>query len=319
MDNVVLFPKWQARLERESFEALQNRRFEDALAKIEQLMQYNIDHHDIAVGKLICLMELGRYDEAEAFGESLLEKKNQDYYRYLFIYFNILLHIHDYEQLAHLIQRELKKSGIPGDIKQQLIELYHESLQRLEDYREERETELYEDLNKAMLQGKLTQQWRIIESLRENKSHPTKMIKDYLRLEHIHPMIKTALLMWLKDMNVTDDVTIKKLGLKTLLKPLDLPELTDADFYQEVLTLIQDIEHKNPTLFQLLEKVLYRFTYVRYPFFPPSEDAPFIAQALKTIAQPYLDDDAGEVDPHVEKYVEEMKWCETLFLSVIED
>ena len=48
-ENVILFPKLQKRLEEESLFALQEKRYEEALSKLNLLLSYHIDNHEILI------------------------------------------------------------------------------------------------------------------------------------------------------------------------------------------------------------------------------------------------------------------------------
>src|SRR5699024_12350339 len=85
-DNIILFPKWKTALEEERLQALKEQRYEDALKKLNELTGYQITNHEIYIGKLICLIELRGYDEAERLCESLIEYQDENYYHYLHIY-----------------------------------------------------------------------------------------------------------------------------------------------------------------------------------------------------------------------------------------
>lgn len=64
-DNVILFPTWQKEIETKSLQLLQDKKYREALSVMDQLLDYDPQNHEIVVGKLICLIELGRDDEAQ--------------------------------------------------------------------------------------------------------------------------------------------------------------------------------------------------------------------------------------------------------------
>ena len=83
---------------------------------------------------------------------------------------------------------------------------------------------------------------------------------------------------------------------------------------------INEIEQENPTLFILLEQLFYRYAYVRYPIMPPNAHIDDISEALKVIGNEYLQmTNNVEVDPKVDQYIKEIKMCEHLYLSIIEE
>src|SRR5690625_307338 len=64
-EKIILFPKWREDLQAESLLALKEKRYTEALPKLNLLLAYNVNSHEIIIGKLICLMELGQYEEAQ--------------------------------------------------------------------------------------------------------------------------------------------------------------------------------------------------------------------------------------------------------------
>lgn len=318
-EKVVIFPKWKTRLEKESLDALQKRNYEEALSKIEKLISYDILNHELAVGKLICLMELGRYNEAESFNEQLLFEKNNYYYHYLHIYLTILLHTNQFEPLVKLVEQELDEGNIPVGIKEQFLELYHIGKKLLKDYHDEKSIELSEELTEAIEKKDYTKQWYIIESLRKTDSQPTLTMIQYLKEDEIHPIVKTAIFNWLQDVKIDDEVEVSKLGLQISINPKHVAEIREGITFRQIMLCIRDVEQENPTLYKLLEKLLYRYAYVRYPIMPPSQDSLVIANALKGIGQQYLYEEGQEWEDSVQKYMDELRMCETLYLSVIEE
>lgn len=73
--DIILFPKWQKLLEEESIAAIKERHFDEALEKLNLLISYQVNNDEVFTGKLICLMELERYEEAQDLCESLLLEK----------------------------------------------------------------------------------------------------------------------------------------------------------------------------------------------------------------------------------------------------
>src|SRR5699024_5823155 len=122
--NVILFPSLKKELEKESLQALEQRKYSEALASINKLLSYQVYTPEIIVGKLICLMELGHYDQAETLCEDLLKQKNKHYYTYLHIYLSILFQSEKYALLMELIDDELISNTLPNSIKEQFQQLY---------------------------------------------------------------------------------------------------------------------------------------------------------------------------------------------------
>lgn len=321
-DNVILFPKWKTLLEEESLEALKEKRYEEALAKLNKLLSYQVNSHEIVIGKLICLMELGRFEEAQDICEELLQHKDENYYHYVHIYLTLLFQTSQYELLMEQVAYEYENDAMPPMMKEQFQQLYDMSEKMQTDLSIEKSTAYLDDLISAFYENDHREEWRLIENLRKTKSRPTSTILKLLVNENVHPVIKTAIFHWLQDHEVTYEVDIHKLGLQVRVKPADVMDITSHSIFQQLLLLINGLEQKDPTLFHLLSKLLYRYTYVRYPIMPPIEDVKLIAEALKITGEAYLNIHtiaSEERTEDISRYMEEIKLCESLYLSIIEE
>ncbi|GGB28022.1 tetratricopeptide repeat protein [Virgibacillus dakarensis] len=320
--NIILFPKWKTVLEEESLAALKEKRYEEALKKLNKLISYHVHNHEIMIGKLICLMELGYHDEAQDLCETLLVDKDQNYYQYLHIYLTLLFQTSQYELLMEQVDYELQTGKIPSPYKKQFEQLYNMSRNMHDQLQEEKTTKYINELLKAVETEDHTKQWFLIEKIRKIKAKPPLKFADpLLHNELIHPVIKTAIFQWLQEMNVSEQVAIHKLDLRLTTDPTKITKITEHGVVKQTKLLIGDLEQENPTLYLLLEKVFYRYAYVRYPIMPPSEDVTAIAEALTSVGKEYLNLSA-ENEMESEKvlhYKKEIKMCEALYLSVIDE
>ncbi len=84
--------------------------------------------------------------------------------------------------------------------------------------------------------------------------------------------------------------------------------------------LMNELEQDNPSLFILLHQMLYRYLYVQYPILPAEEDVHFIGEAIKEIGKELLiEENHDEMCTSTMAFIDEIKMCEALYLSVIEE
>lgn len=322
-ENVILFPKWKTRLEDKSLEAMKQKNYEEALTNLNLLLSYQVNNHEIIIGKLICLMELGRYEEAQDFCEQVLKHQDPNYYHYVHIYLTILFQTSQYELLMEQVEDEFGNDDIPNMIREQFQQLYDMSEQMKDDIKSERHTEYINELNQAIQDENHSLQWRLIENLRKMKVKPTQTIIALLEDETIHPVTKTAIFHWLQEKAVSQDILIHKLDLSLSVNPKHVTDLQSDVTMKQTLLLISELEQNNPSLFHLLKQLLFRYAYVRYPIMFPSEDVLQIAEALKHIGNAYLNihrkPNDALTDDVIIHYIEEIKMCEALYLSIIEE
>lgn len=319
-ENVILFPTWRKNLEAESLQDLKQKKYEQALSKLNKLLDYQVNNHEIIFGKLICLMELGRYDEAILLCEELINDKTENHYHYVHVYLTILFQTDQYLLLMEQIENELEDDLIPHDVRQQFKQLYDLSKQMNEDIVKKESSEYYIELSEAITNQDYKRQWQLLENLRKMKVEPIIEVIPHLINDEIHPVIKTVIFKWFVDKKVLNEVEIHKFGVSLKLIPAEIPMIRSHIITKQIMLSISDIEQNNPSLYILLEHVLYRYLYVRYPVMPEGSEVVFIGEALKCIGQNYLHIEMrAKMSDEVAVYINDIQNCEELYLSIIEE
>ncbi|RDW19333.1 tetratricopeptide repeat-containing protein [Oceanobacillus arenosus] len=321
-NNVILFPKWKKTLEEESLYALQEKRYEEALQKLNKLLSFQVDNYEIIIAKLMCLMELARYEEAQSLCETLIEHKDENYYHYVHMYLTILFQTNQYEVLMEHAASELANKQLPEIFREQFTQLYDISKKMKVDIMIEKSVLLQDELTVAIEQEDHQEQWRIMENLRRMNARANDEIAALLVNKAIHPVIKTAIVYLLKDNHVAESVAVQKFDINTDVIPIEAVEITESAAFNEILFLVKDIEFENPTLYAVIKQILQHYLFVLYPIAPHQEVAYPIAEALKLIGMEYLNihiESHENLEPTVLHYVDEIKMCETLYMSIIEE
>lgn len=321
-NNVILFPKWKSVLEKESLQALKEKRYEEALTKLNKLLSYHVDSHEIVIGKLMCLMELGRLDEAQDICENLLASKSENYYHYVHIYLTILFQTNQFKLLMDQVEYEFEDNSIPAQVREQFQQLYDMSEKMNDNVIDEKSTAYVDDLFHAIESNNYIDQWRLVEALKRMKANPTNEIITLLVNEKVHPVIKTTILSWLRDKNISRNVDIHKLNTQIRVKPTAVAEINSQGTMKQIELLISVLEQKNPSLYAIIGQLLYRYAYVRYPIMLEDKDVMDIAEALKNIGEQYLNlhtKQTEEISENVQRHMEEIKMCESLYSSIIQE
>lgn len=320
--NVILFPTFKKDLREAGMAALKSGNHKVALQKINELLSYDTKDQEIIVGKLICLIELQQYEEAEDLCGELLANKDDKYYHYMHIYLTLLFQTNQFDMLIEQIDLELAKDNVPNFIVEQFQKLYQMGSQLRGDAISDQAIEYLAELSEAIHCKDYAKQWKLVENLRKMKIDPVEEVITYLEMKSVHPAVKTAMFKWLQDKKVTTDIHICKFGHHITIKPREVSEIRKHAMVKQVMLIIHALEQENPTLFILLEQLFYRYAYVRFPMMPPSNDAGKIAEALLDIGNEYLHmkvDEEKQIQPEIEYYIKEIKLCEHLYLSVIEE
>src|SRR5699024_292709 len=106
------------------FFAMKEKKFDKGLRYFEQLIDHGVNDKDIILGKLTCLIELGREREAEDMCEELIAEKDENFFSYINIYATLLFQSHKHKDVAQLLEETLGYKEIPETLKSQLEKLY---------------------------------------------------------------------------------------------------------------------------------------------------------------------------------------------------
>lgn len=321
-EKVILFPKLKAKLEEESLTAIKEKQYDEALQKLNKLISYKVINHETLTGKLICLMELGSYEEAQELCEELITPRSENHYQYVHIYLMLLFQTSQYELLLEQIEYEREAGSIPEPYKEQFDQLYDMSrkmnVQLINDKLDTYITKFFQ----AVENGEHNQQWRLMETIRKIQRAPKHLewFFPLLRQEHIHPVVKTAVFQWLQELDISSAVTVHKLQLERTIEPNEMVQVNEHPVRKETRLIISELEQENPALYLMLEELLYQYIYVRYPITPASSEVPSIAEALAVIGKERLNLPVKkEPDDQAYRYHKQhIERCEALYLSIIE-
>src|SRR5690625_1527460 len=122
---IILFPQMQDTLVEKSFLAMEQENFSEALTYIDQLLHHGIENSDIAIGKIICHIQLGQPLEAEIFCEDILERKTGNaFYTILFYYITILFEAQRYNKIIQYIDELESTTTVPPEEQIKYREIY---------------------------------------------------------------------------------------------------------------------------------------------------------------------------------------------------
>lgn len=143
---------------------------------------------------------------------------------------------------------------------------------------------------------------------------PDNIIKDMLMDDKVHPVTKTAILLWLKDRNNIDRISLSKFGHSVKVIPNELPPLDQCKLGLEVRDLLRETEQQDPSRYSLMMEALERYLYVLYPFNEPERNPECVMRALQFASGEELDEDSSS---SCSQYIEELNTCQALYLTII--
>lgn len=287
--DIVMFPKWKTNLEKDGLAAIKEKKYKEALDYFDKLSEFGVASNEVLTGKVICYMELGRYDEAIHICKELMKDDEENYYKYLHIYLTILLQTSQYEELIDLLDEIFKTESIPQDFRQQFWQLYEFSRKFLNEQKEDEENESIRHFIHSLSENDFHVQWRMLSRLRKSDVTPyLEKLKPFLVDESISPIVKTGMMQWFHEQGIDHNLEIEKFNKHKIINPIKLNDIMEIPYTKEVILLLDDIEQQNPTLFEFIKQLLYRYFYVYFPLLPDEGKQVELAQAVLELGMAYL-------------------------------
>lgn len=322
--NVVLFPKRQQEMEDNAFRSLQDKRYVEALKSFDNLLYYGINRQEIALGKLTCLIELGRQGEAEEMCETLIAKKDQDYYSYIHIYATLLFQSHKHKEVDEELEPVLQNQDIPEPFKSQLKKLYHVNDHLMQEQVEEQNVLTKRELTEAVRKKDTIAQWHLVNHLHQlNLTTYLDLFQKMLTDDAVHPVVKSVIIGLLQAESIDLEVTITKFENEMTINPNTYPYMADHPFRKQLRADLDEFEQNNPSFYTFAEQLMDRYFYVNYPFTPALADLTIMREALVALVNLSLDpDQVIREEDHQEKVVEQINdiiRCEQIYFSIMEE
>ena len=314
---LVLFPKEQARLEKEAFDYFKSHQYKKALPVFEELIDYGIHDVDIMVAKVTCLAELGDLKEAELFLEELIDRHTDDYLTYIHIYATLLFQFHKHKKVKDLLETILVE--VTDATYRHQFENLLEINEPLVDEEVSSEINVTKrELNDAIKNHNTLAQWHLINHLQQSDITPyLEMFKTLLTSE-AHPVVQSVIISLMQANRMDEVIAIHKFNQEMTLNPKTYPYFTDHPIFKAVQTMLRDLEVSNPSFYRLAMQILERFIYVRYPFVE-DEDAGLLKEAIVSIVNQAFHDPKHPVSKEVEDKMIQLMETEQLYFSLLEE
>ncbi|MGM7702220.1 hypothetical protein ACSVDE_10880 [Pseudalkalibacillus sp. Hm43] len=277
---IVYFPNLTAKLVNKGMSALKQKKFKESLDYFQQLIEMEPDHPQGNIGVVLSLVELGHLQEAKIKCDEILKKDIGEYYDVLQIYISILIQLADYEEVVDILEAVIQENSLPPQMAENFYQLLYFSRKMAEE--DSNNDETYESMPKSISQNELErlaeqlksedskQQWQAVQSI-EDPNHPTirTELKKYLTYPDANPSLKTIVLQMLKDGEANETVHIHKFGKTMDVKPSELHDIPDGQFYRLVKKIIvHELEQNNPTLMEMAVQIWDHYLFMIYPFQP---------------------------------------------------
>lgn len=287
--DIIMFPGWKRDLERSSIDAIEQKNYEEALLYIHKLEQFESASNDILVAKIIALSELGRNDQAISLCRRLMKEDRENYYQHLHIYLNILFQSNQYSEVLETVEQVQNDDNVPIFYKEQFQVLYEQSQQFRDTIGGGESERDMAHFMESLENGNFHEQWKLLSYHRNFPVEPyLPTLKPYFVDPKLNPVIKTGLLQWCMDEEISEPIEIEKFDQKKWVTPSEQSDVLETKFSQEVNAYLTDIEQNDPTLYAFILQILYRYMYILFPFTPKMNVAEEVALAVQSLAVRYL-------------------------------
>lgn len=316
-NRLVLFPKEQARLEKEAFDYFRRHQYKKALPVFDELIAYGVHDVDIMVAKVTCLAELGELREAELFLETLIDQHTDDYLIYIHIYATLLFQFHKHKKVKELLETVLV------DVKDVTYRHQFENLLEINEPLVDEEisseiTVTKRELNDAIKNHNTLAQWHLINHLQQSDITPYLDMFKTLLTSDTHPVVQSVIISLMQANRIDEVISIHKFNQEMTLNPKTYPYFTDHPVYKAVQKMLREIEERNPSFYRLAMQILERFIYVRYPFVE-GEEAGVLKETIVAIVNQAFNDPINPVSKEVEDKMIQLMETEQLYFSLLEE
>ena len=289
-EKIVPFPNLSAKLVEKGMNALQNKRYREALTCFDQLLALEPDHPQANLGKTISFVQLGELEKAVHACERMLKEDIADDYDVLQIYISALIQLEDYDKVVRMLDPIIQEETLPSHLAEsfdQLLRFSRNMSEREESSDRSHITdEQRQNLIEELESGKPEKQWRAIQQLSKYLNDDVfEAFKRFLRDERKDPFFKSIILHLLKEQQFEKTVQIHKFSCQISVNPAKLQDVFQETFSQNVLTwLSRTIENENPTLYHLGSNIWRHYLFAIFPLKPIPQEESVWAAAVHSVS-----------------------------------
>lgn len=315
-ERIIMLPEVKKSQKEQMYQYMKEHKFTDALTIANNLIEHEIDELNINITKLSCLTSLNKLEEALIFIEGLLGNRDENYYAYFEIYIGLLYETNQYDEVMFILDEQ---ENIPKELQPKFNELYRMAFQTNEKIKMVSAKELLTELEIAINSEDDLKQWNLINQLKKINVKPPNDIVELLKLNTIHPVVKTSIFNWLRELDLKSEVEVVKFNQTKTFIPSETASLTKNIAVTKTMLHLRKIEEDNPTLYQMIEELLIKFIYVNYPILYDETDAKVVAMALESVSEQSLYGEHNhELSKEVIAFMNDIQYCYKVYFEVIE-
>lgn len=304
-NNVVHFPGSIRLLLNEGLNALKAGDFEQGLKHFNETLMHDIRDEQARYGRLVCLLELGYLQDSKTTAEEMLHEDIGEFGDVLFFYVSALVQLSEWDTVVEAIETARQSSRLPTKYAEHFFQflatartMKREPFTReAEDEKEEHDpADVFRDEVIAGLFDPSTEvQWQTFQQLKKRSWRQVKAAFETALLhENTSPMIKTLLLLVMKDWEVGASCKVRKREREKTIIPVQLNSFSEYEAELKTSTLEQldeGLAQDNPMLHETAQSILEWIFMEHYPFPLPDATANVWAAAIHLESLRYMGDE----------------------------
>lgn len=301
-DNIIFFPDLDKRLLQKGLDAIQEKRFKEAISYLEEAKERNPFHSDLNIGLILSYYELGLLDQAKYLAKEMLKEGQGDYIYVLDLYIMILVQLHEYEEIVTTIEVLLEDHQIPVNKIEHFSKMLTFSrkmadsspLTETDDLREE-PLGVKEDL--MAIEDPQEQMMLIAKMSSQNIRASIEEVKQFLLEDGKNPFLKTMLINILREQEYEKEIVVHKFNRSLTVKPTELEDIKEQEQYKKIMTILIDyVESNDPVLFENIKMLMDRQFFLLYPVMHEDYNVQTWAAAYHAVVNEYFgQEDSQEI------------------------
>src|SRR5699024_1201084 len=147
---------------------------------------------------------------------------------------------------------------------------------------------------------------------------PDQQLATYLQHDAIHPMIKTNILLEIIKHSHSEPITINKYNQVMKQVPNNISYVWKQAYPEKLISSMEFVEQKDPTLFNIIENLVYHYFYVIFPFEPGQDQFDALQRAFYIVGRNHLAlQEVNEpVDLNIATHIKNIQTCHYLYMRL---
>ncbi|AXF55809.1 hypothetical protein [Salicibibacter kimchii] len=299
-NNVVHFPGSVRLLLNEGLNALKAGDFNQGLKYFNETLMHDEKDEQARYGRLVSLLELGYLEDSKTTAEKMLQEGIGEYEDVLFFYVSALVQLGEWDAVVDTIETERHYGRLPAKYAEHFFQFLATArtmkkeafLPRIEEEKNDASAVLGDETFAGLFDPSTEVQWRTFQQLKKrNWSQVKAAFETALRHENTSSMIKTLLLLVMKDWEVGAACKVRKYEHEKTVTPVELHSFSEyaTELKTSIFEQLEDgLAQNNPMLYETAQSILEWMLMEQYPFALPEATANVWAAAIHVESLRYM-------------------------------